>query len=100
MAKDLGGHGWGNSHEEEGNAHTFRPRVVRKITEMSEISGGEWFQEDVIMGLPYLDIVVDVPECRAIYMEQDHILLHVDDLDKVSWICRCDRLMMGWTAFG
>jgi hypothetical protein len=100
VAKDLGGRGWVDPHEEEGNAYTFRPRVIRKITEMGEISGGDLFQGDVTTGLPYLDTVVDVPGCRAIYMEQDHILLHVDDLDQVSWICCCGLLTMGWIAFG
>jgi hypothetical protein len=104
MAKGLRGHGWGDSHEEEDeeeeNAEAFHPKVTRRIIERSTIQGGECFEEDVTTELPHLETKVDVPGCRAIYLEQDKIVLRVDDLDKVSGMCSCDRLMMGWIAFG
>jgi hypothetical protein len=106
VAKGLGGHHDGlgeDSHEEEGSADTAHPNGgggTRRITEgNTTIRGGEWFEEDVSTALPHLDAVVDMPGCRAIYMEQDQIMLLVDDLDQVSWMmCRFDRLMMrlGW----
>jgi hypothetical protein len=89
LAKGLGG-------KSNGNANTFHPKVIRRIIESSKIWGGQWFQEDVTTTLPRLDVVMDVPGCRAIYMEQDQVLLRVKDLDKVSGMY---RLMMGWTAF-
>ena len=93
VAKGLGGHaghglGGEDSHEEEegkGNVDRARPDGTRRITEGSRtIEGGEWFEQDVSTALPHLDSVVDVPGCRAIYMEQDQIMLPVDDLSKVS----------------
>jgi hypothetical protein len=48
---------------------------TRRIVESSTIRGGGWFEEDVTTVLPYLDIVVDVRECREIYLEQHEILL-------------------------
>jgi len=90
VAKGPGGHGWGDSEEEEeddegeGKADTWLPKGARRITESSTIRGGEWFEEDVTTALPYLEIEVDVPRCRTIYMEQDQVLFRVDDLDKVS----------------
>jgi hypothetical protein len=91
VAKNLGVHGWGDSHEQgedEGqwNRDKSHPKVTRRIIESSTIRGGQWFQEDVTTALPHLEIVVDVPWCRAFYMEQDQILLHVGDLDKVSGV--------------
>ena len=69
---------------EEGN-HTRRSGS-RRITERRTIQGGEWFREDVSTALPHLDTMIYKPGCRAIYMEQDQLLLHVDDyLDDVSW---------------
>jgi hypothetical protein len=99
VAKGLGGHGWGDSEEEdklagEGNVDTCHLKGTRRITESSTIPGGEWFEEDVTTALPHVEIEVDVPGCRAIYMEQDQVLFRVDDLDKVSGTCRSDRLMM------
>jgi hypothetical protein len=74
--------GWGNSH---GNADAFHPEeVTRRIIESSKIWGGQWFQEDVTTTLPRLNIVMDVPGCRAIYMDQDQLLLRVKDLAEVS----------------
>jgi hypothetical protein len=92
--KDLG------DHDDWVYSSTPGPRVCRRITESRKISGGEWFQEDVNTKLPCLDVLVDVPGCKAVYMEQDQILLYVDDLDKVSGMYRCDRSMMRWIAFG
>ena len=57
----------------------------RRITERSTIESGEWFREDVWTALPHLDMMIYKPGCRAIYMEQDQLLLHVDDyLNDVS----------------
>jgi hypothetical protein len=108
VAKGLGLHNLGDSEEEEeqeweGNADTRDPNFpkrTRRIIESSTVQGGEWFEEDVTTSLPHLEIKVDVPGCRAIYMEQDQVLFLVDDLNKVSGSCHCDRLMMGWIAFG
>lgn len=87
VAKGLGRHDLGDSHEHEGEGivDLFHPQGTRRITESCTTRAGDWFEEDVRTALPHLDIVVDVPGCRAIYMEQDQILLRVDDLDKVSW---------------
>ena len=94
VAKALGGHGRGDSHEEEGeddegevDGDTSRQNGTRRITESSMIRGGEWFEEDVVTALPHTDTVLDVPGCKAIYMEQDQVLLRVDDLDQVSGTC-------------
>jgi hypothetical protein len=100
----VSGHGLGDSHEEEEedrgevNADTFHPGVTGRIVESITVWGGEWFEEDVTTALPHWDIKVDVPGCRAIYMEQDQVLLRVDDIGKVSGMCCCDRLMMGRIA--
>jgi len=94
-AKGLAGDNLGDSHEEEGTANTPHPKGTRRITEGGTIRGGEWFQDDVTTSLPHLDSEVDVPGCRAIYMEQDKILLRVDNLDKVSGISRCDLRWIG-----
>ena len=97
-AKSPGGHGRRDSHEEEGEedageegADTSPANDTRRITERSMIRGGEWFEEDVVTALPHTDTVLDVPGCRAIYMEQDQVLLRVDDLDQVSGMSRFDR---------
>jgi len=48
-------------------------------------TGGEWFRDDVSTALSHLDTMVYKPGCRAIYMEQDQLLLRVDDyLDDVG----------------
>jgi hypothetical protein len=106
VAKGLGRHEWRDSHEDEGEDSSdegegivdpFHPHGTRRITESSTTRGGDWFEEDVRTALPHLDVAVDVPGCREIYMEQDQVLLRVDDLDKVSgMMCRFDRLMMCW----
>src|SRR6266403_362021 len=106
VAKGLGRHDWrGDSHvhegeaasdEGEGNVDPFHAKGVRRITESRITRAGDWFEEDVTTALPHLEIVVDVPGCSAIYMEQDQVLLQVDSLDKVSGMCRFDRLMMYW----
>ena len=49
--------------------------------------------------LPYLNIVVDVKECkvcREIYLEQGEILLSMDDqsVDNMSGMCRCHSLII------
>jgi hypothetical protein len=90
-AKNLVVHGREDFHEQGGdegqwNAGTFHPKVTRRIIESSMVQGGQWFQKDVTTALPHLEIVVDVPGCSAIYMEQDQILLHVGELDKVSGV--------------
>jgi hypothetical protein len=100
-------HRWGNSREEEGvdegegNTGTFHPKVTCRIVKSSTIRAQQWFHEDVTTALPYLEIKVDVPSCREIFMEQDQILLRVDYLDKVSGMIHCDRLMIPthWIAF-
>jgi hypothetical protein len=99
VAKGLGSHGWGDSHEEEeeedegdGNVGTFHPKVTRRIVERSTIQGGEWFEEDVTTTFPHLEIDLDVPGCRGIFMGQNQVLLQVDDINKVSGLCRCDPL--------
>jgi hypothetical protein len=91
VARGLRGHGRGDSHEEDGgqdggeeSEDTSRPSGTRSIAEGSTIQGGQWFQEDVVTALPHMDTVLEVPGCRAIYMEQDQVLLRVDDLDQVS----------------
>jgi len=91
VAKGLEGHGLGDSHEEEGEddegevyGDRFRQNGTRRITESSMIRGGEWFEEDVVTALPHTDTVLDVPGCKAIYMEQDQVLLRVDDLDQIT----------------
>ena len=105
VAKGLGRHELGDSHEQhegedwsdevEGIVDPFHPHGTRRITESSTTRAGDWFEQDVRTALPYLDVEVDVPGCREIYMEQDQILIRVDDLDKVSENCaRFDRLMM------
>jgi hypothetical protein len=53
------------------------PRIVNKT---SSIRAGEWFEDDVVTALPYVDVVVYIPGCRAIHMQQDQLLLHVDDV--------------------
>ena len=96
VAKGLGRHEFGDSHEHEGEGivDPFHPQGTRRITESSTTTrAGDWFEEDMRTALPHLDIEVDVPGCRAIYMEQDQILLRVDDLDKVSRPGRFDRLV-------
>jgi hypothetical protein len=106
VAKGLGRHEWRDSHERhegedssdegEGIVDPFHPHGTRRITESSTTRGGDWFGEDVRTALAHLDVTVDVPGCRDIYMEQDQVLLRMDDLDKVSGLCRFDRLMMCW----
>jgi hypothetical protein len=100
VAKGLAGHDGGDSHEEEkedegeGIAHTLHPKGTRRIIESSTIPGGDCFQEDITTALAHLDAGVDVPGCRAIFMEQNQVLFHLEDADEVSGMCRCDRLMM------
>jgi len=103
VAKGVGRHEWRDSHEHEGEDSSdegegivdpFHPHGTRRITESSTTRAGDWFEEDVRTALPHLDVTVDVPGCKEIYMEQDQVLLRVDDLDKVSGLCRFDRLMM------
>jgi hypothetical protein len=86
VAKGVGRHEWRDSHEHEGEGivDPFHPHGTRRITESSTTRGGDWFEEDVRTALPHLDVAVDVPGCREIYMEQDQVLLQLDDLDKVS----------------
>ena len=88
VTKGPGGHaGEEDSHEEDGkgNADEAHQDGTRRITEGSTtIEGGEWFEQDVSTALPHLETVVDVPGCRAIYMEQDEIMLLVDDFGQVS----------------
>ncbi len=81
-----GGRPTGNSDEGEGweGGNRAHPNGTRRITETSTIRGGEWFRDDVCTALPHLDTVIYKPGCRAIYMEQDQLLLHVDELDDVS----------------
>ena len=96
VAKGLGRHEWRDSHEPhegedssdegEGIVDPFHPHGTRRITESSTTRAGDWFAEDVKTALPHLDVTVDVPGCREIYMEQDQVLVHVDDLDKVSGV--------------
>lgn len=75
----------GDSDEEVQEGNRTRWSGSRRITEESTIPGGEWFREDVLTALPHLDTMIYKPGCRAIYMEQDQLLLHVDDCwDDVS----------------
>jgi hypothetical protein len=97
VAKGLSGQ---DCHEEEGNVDTIHPKSTHRIIDSSTIRGGEWFEEDVTTALPHLEFKADMPGCRAIYMELDQVLLHVDNLDNVSGMCRCDRLLMRCVAFG
>lgn len=95
VAKGLGRHEWGDSHEHEGEDWSDEgegncgpisparyPQNHRKVA--LHTRAGDWFEEDVRTAVPYLDAVVEVPGRRAMYMEQDQILLLVDDLGKVS----------------
>jgi len=93
VAKGLGRHELGDSHEHEGEDSSdegegivdpFHPHGIRRITESSTTRAGDWFEEDVRTALPHLDVTVDVPGCKAIYMEQDQVLLQVDDLGKIT----------------
>ena len=107
VAKGVGRHEWRDSHgQHEGEEDSsderegivdpsfhFHPHGTRRITESRTTRAGDWFEEDVRTALPHLDVVVDVPGCREIYMEQDQVLVRVDDLNKVS---RLDRWMMCW----
>jgi hypothetical protein len=96
VAKGLGRHEWRDSHERhegedssdegEGIVDPFHPHGTRRITESSTTHAGDWFAEDVRTALPHLDVTVDIPGCKEIYMEQDQVLVHVDDLDKVSGV--------------
>jgi hypothetical protein len=81
-----GGRRRGDSDEGEGEGgNGYRRSGSRRITEGRRISGGEWFREDVLTALPHLDTMIYKPGCKAIYMEQDQLLLHVEDyLDDVS----------------
>ena len=74
----------GDSDEEEEEANRSHRNGSRRITETSTVKGGQWFREDVSTGLPHLDTVIYRSGCRAIYMEQDQLLLHVDDMNDVS----------------
>lgn len=79
----------GDSDEEVEEGNRYRRRGSRRITitERSKILGGEWFREDVWTALPHLDTMIYRPGCKAIYMEQDQLLLQVNDyLDNVSCI--------------
>lgn len=79
--------------EEGGNES--RRSGSRRITERSTIERGEWFREDVWTALPHLDMMIYKPGCRAIYMEQDQLLLHVDDyLNDVSVLIDDDSFML------
>jgi hypothetical protein len=99
MAKGFRGHGWGDSNEEGdergGNADTFHPKVTRRIIEKTTTQRKGFFEEDVTTALPHLETKIDEPGCRAIYVEQDKILIRVNDLDKVSGVYSCDRLIIG-----
>jgi hypothetical protein len=78
---------------EEGNES--RRSGSRRITERNRIERGEWFREDVWTALPHLDMMIYKPGCRAIYMEQDQLLLHVDDyLNDVSVLIDDDSFML------
>jgi hypothetical protein len=57
-----------------------RRRSPRMINKTSSIRAGEWFEDEVVTALPYVDVVVYIPGCRAIHMQQDQLLLHVDDV--------------------
>ncbi len=83
------------SHEGKGNARKVCPNGTREIIEGKTIQGKSWLEEDVTTRLPYLETVLDVPGCRAVYMEQNQVLLSVRDVDKVSI-----HLVMCWIAFG
>jgi len=77
----------GGDSDEGGEGDVFRQKSARRITEGNRIRGGEWFREDVSTALPHLDITVSMPAmpvCRAIYMEQDQLLLQVDDLNNFT----------------
>lgn len=74
----------GDSDEDEEEANRSHRNGSRRITETSTIKGGQWFREDVSTGLPHLDTVIYRSGCRAIYMEQDQLLLHVEDMNDVS----------------
>jgi hypothetical protein len=97
VAKGLGRHEFGDSHQHEGEDYSsdegegivdpFHPRGTRRITEGKTTRAGEWFEHDVRTALVHLTVALDVPGCREIYMEQDQILVRVDDLDKVSETC-------------
>ncbi|KAI0271301.1 hypothetical protein BC834DRAFT_435730 [Gloeopeniophorella convolvens] len=47
------------------------------VTGISEFAAGEWFCEDVKTSLPYVDTWVKKPGCKAIYMEQDQLLVQM-----------------------
>ena len=91
-------HSGDSRREGEGDADTSHRKDTRRIIESSTISRGEWFQEDITTALPYVETVVDLPGCRAIHMDQNHVLLYMDDLNQVSRVCGCNRLKMRWIA--
>jgi hypothetical protein len=66
--------------ESDDDKHRKPNRYPRIINKTSTIQAGEWFQDDVVTTLPYMDVVVYIPGCRAIHMQQDQLLLHVDDV--------------------
>ena len=75
----------GDSDEEVEEGNRYHRSGSRRITEESTILGGEWFREDVWTALPHLDMMIYKPGCKAIYMEQDQLLVQVNDyLDDVS----------------
>ena len=103
VAKGVGRHEQRDSHEHEGEdwsdegegiVDPFHPHGTRRITESRTTRAEDWFEEDVRTALPHLD----VPGCREICLEQGQVLIlvRVGDLDKVSEMCRFDRLMMCW----
>jgi hypothetical protein len=69
--KDLTG--WrrrgGDSHESEGDADTFYQEDTCKTIKSRMVPREDLFQEDVTTAPPYLENVMDVPGCTAIYME-------------------------------
>jgi hypothetical protein len=73
-----------DKEEEEEEGNRFHRNGSRRITETSTIKGGQWFRDDVSTALPHLDTVIYELGCRGIYMEQDLLLLHVDDMYDVS----------------
>lgn len=51
--------------------------VVKVVKEMSSYRGGEWFQDDIETGLPYVETVTPYFGCEGIFMDEDNLLAEV-----------------------
>ena len=56
--------------------------VIKVVTERSTFRGGEWFSDDIVSSLPYVETVTPYPDCEGVFMDEDNLLVEV--LTKVS----------------